>query len=325
MQLTSLHKSARRLNYWRKALTQYMLPNSLYRAQAKRLMASLTDAEREVVARRVNYYVRLGESTGATLSTRVGDYRYPLRAEKRNSLYFFDLYQTVSLFDRELMFSYLFGDITHEPDVPSFVKSRPIAAGTTRSAVMKLDALRHFQFVHDSRPFGQKRDMLVSRNHVTQAHRRLLLAMYHDHPLCDIGKTNTDSPEEHPEWVKPFMTIDEQLGYKFIACIEGNDVATNLKWVMSSNSLAVMPKPRYETWYMEGTLQPGVHYVEVKPDYSDLIEQMQHYIAHPAEAEAIIRNAHDYVSQFQNQRIELATQIACTEAYFKQTGQLLNV
>ncbi len=51
----------------------------------------------------------------------------------------------------------------------------------------------------------------------------------------------------------PFMSIDEQLGHKFIMCIRGNDVATNLKWVMSSSSIAVMPRPDVESWYMEGS------------------------------------------------------------------------
>ena len=49
----------------------------------------------------------------------------------------------------------------------------------------------------------------------------------------------------------------DNLNYKFILAIEGYDVATNLKWIMSSNSLAVMPRPTYATWFMEGTLIPG--------------------------------------------------------------------
>ncbi len=28
---------------------------------------------------------------------------------------------------------------------------------------------------------------------------------------------------------------------------------------------------RRESWYMEGLLKGGVHYIEVKPDYSDLL------------------------------------------------------
>ena len=66
--------------------------------------------------------------------------------------------------------------------------------------------------------------------------------------------------------------------------LEGNDVASNLKWVMSSNSIAVMPRPTCETWFMEGKLIPNYHYIEIKPDYSDLPEKLQYYIDHPEEA-----------------------------------------
>ena len=52
-------------------------------------------------------------------------------------------------------------------------------------------------------------------------------------------------------------------------CVEGVDVATNLKWVMSSNSIAVMPKPEIESWFMEKTLIPDFHYIEIKKDYSE--------------------------------------------------------
>lgn len=322
MRIIPRHRSLDRVNYWRNVLTQYLMPNSSYRTRARHLMETLTDKERENICERVNYYVRLGNVDQSALSTRVGDFKYPLFAKKRYSLYFFDLYRIVSLFNPEFFFSYLFGDITYEASVASFVKSRPLISGRSNSAVMKLDALRHFQFIDDRKRFAQKKNMMVSRNHVAQQHRRLLLELYHNHPLCDIGKTNTDVCDEHSEWVKPFMTIQEQLDYKFIACIEGNDVASNLKWVMSSNSLAIMPKPRYETWFMEGALIPGVHYVEIKADYSNLIEQMDYYISHPDEAEHIILNAHAHVAQFQDKRIELATQIACAEAYFKQTGQV---
>jgi len=72
------------------------------------------------------------------------------------------------------------------------------------------------------------------------------------------------------------MTIDEQLEYKFILSLEGNDVATNLKWIMSSNSLAFMPRPKYETWFMEGNLVPNHHYILIKDDYSDLEERLKY-------------------------------------------------
>ena len=70
---------------------------------------------------------------------------------------------------------------------------------------------------------------------------------------------------------------------------------------------------------MEGRLIPDYHYIEVKPDYSDLIEKIEYYIVHPSEAEAIIEHAHEWVKQFQNPRIELATQLAVAQKYFDLT------
>ncbi|WP_329347151.1 glycosyl transferase family 90, partial [Vibrio natriegens] len=117
-------------------------------------------------------------------------------------------------------------------------------------------------------------------------------------------------------------SIEEQLNYKFLLAIEGNDVATNLKWAMSSNSLVIMSKPRYETWFMEGRLQAGIHYVEVKADYSDLIEKMEYYIAHPEEAEAIIQNAHEWVEQFKNPQREKLISLLVAKKYFEKSGQI---
>ena len=123
------------------------------------------------------------------------------------------------------------------------------------------------------------------------------------------------------QWVKPVMSIGHQLHHKFILSLEGNDVATNLKWVMSSNSIAVMPRPKFETWFMEGKLKPNYHYIEIKDDFSDLEAQLNHYIANPDEAEAIVRNAHAYISQFSNPLVEDVTSILVLDKYFKETAQ----
>lgn len=121
--------------------------------------------------------------------------------------------------------------------------------------------------------------------------------------------------------MKEYLTIPQQLEYKFVCCIEGNDVATNLKWVMASNSLAIMPRPTYETWFMEGRLIADYHYVEIKDDYSDLIEKMEYYIRHPEEAECIIGHAHEYIRQFMNTRQETVISLSVMQKYFYQTRQ----
>ena len=71
----------------------------------------------------------------------------------------------------------------------------------------------------------------------------------------------------------------------------------------------------------EGTLIPGYHYVEIRPDYSDLEERMRYYIEHPDEAEAIIAHAHEYVAQFRDRRREKIISLLVLQNYFRRTGQ----
>lgn len=120
--------------------------------------------------------------------------------------------------------------------------------------------------------------------------------------MTDIGQTNAlgGSPDL---WLKPRMTVAEQLQFKFIACIEGNDVATNLKWVMSSNSLPVMPAPTKETWFREARLRPGENYVELSADLSDLPQRLDYYLSHPSEAREIIANNHRYIGEFRQSQL----------------------
>jgi hypothetical protein len=184
---------------------------------------------------------------------------------------------------------------------------------------MNLDKIRHFIFVKDTKPFTQKQDVAIFRGKVGRPdtpgykqHRYRFMQMYWHSHYCNVGEIGRHA---NPQWLVPKMTIRQHLDYKFIICLEGNDVASNLKWVMSSNSLAVMPKPTFETWFMEGKLIPNVHYVEIKPDYSDLKQKMDYYIANPHEAQKIIDNAHAYVEQFKNKRRERIISLLVMEKY----------
>ena len=77
----------------------------------------------------------------------------------------------------------------------------------------------------------------------------------------------------HPSW-KPFkkkrMTMEEQLTYKYIISLEGNDVASGLKWQLFSNSVVIMPVACRVSWAMEDKLVPYKHYVPVDSSMSNL-------------------------------------------------------
>lgn len=299
----------------------FLVPKGLHRLQRQGILEAVSPERREALQRRVDYYNKLTSRTPVHDASDIGSYVFPLFRRPRFSTYFLDLYETLRYFPARERFHYLFGDVIHVPEEPTFVKSRPIAGDNRNSVVMKLDKRRHFRFVNDTLSFAQKKDMLVSRTTWAKAsvQRTLLNRMFLNHPMFNVGKTQLEEDDDFPESVRGFLTVRQQLEYKFIACIEGNDVASNLKWVMSSNSIAVMPRPVYETWYMEGTLKPDYHYLEVRPDFSDLIEKMEYYMAHPVEAQTIIDHAHEYLDQFRDEKVERVVQMMVAQKYFELT------
>ena len=233
--------------------------------------------------------------------------------------YFFDMIKTLKYFPSHFRFNYLFGDITYVPYAPTFLKSRPIDEENNNSVILKLNSVRHYIFVKDDIPFDRKISKAVWRGKCYKPHRQKFVQKFYDKNFCNIGQTNTKGNINVP-WQKEKLSISEQLKYKYIISIEGNDVASNLKWAMSSNSLVMMAKPKYETWFMEGILKPNIDYVLLKDDYSDMEEKILYYNNHPKEAVEIINNSHNHVQKFLDDKKELALSIAVAKKYFLNCG-----
>ncbi|MDR1699459.1 MAG: lipopolysaccharide biosynthesis protein [Prevotellaceae bacterium] len=307
------HKNSK-IKYYILNYLSWFTPAWFFRRQlARKLVLPEKKEEQQYILDRVNYYNRLKEKT--TLPETAIHLR-DLQLSK-HKVYAFDTYRYMRYFPRDVRFCALFGDITYVPDVPSLVKSRPIGDNNHQSVLFKLNKIRHFIFIKDSNRFEDKKNMLVGRTKAQQEQRVRFLSQYINHPLCNIGQVNRNM---NPQFIRPRMTIEEHLKYKFILCLEGNDVASNLKWVMSSNSLAVMPQPKYETWFMEGQLVPNVHYVLIKDDFSDLEERLNYYIKNTGEALKIIENAHRYVAQFKDEKREEQISLLVLDKYFKLTN-----
>ena len=309
-----------------------LIPDAWYRARRERkLRAAQSRPDYDYMLRRVDYYNHVDapwqvspqdslrrERSWIHYTGAIGNYR----RKTFHTAYYFDQHDVTRWFPARLRWNFCPGDVYFTPDAPAVVKSRLLTEDNHNSVVLKLDKLRHFMFVHDTKPFREKKDCAIFRGKIRQSRlRSRFLEMFFGHPLCDCGVVgrNEGCPDE---WMTSKKTIREHLDYKFIIALEGNDVASNLKWVMSSNSLAVMTRPTCETWFMEGTLRPGYHYVEVREDFSDFEEKLRHYIDHPEEAEEIIRHAHEYVAQFRDTEREELLQLMVLERYFKTSGQL---
>lgn len=297
--------------YYLRSFCLYLSPRWFLRRrlrQIERDWSRRPDAEQ--IATRVNYYCRLEAQCPLPQGvTTLGQHHYG-----HPSVYFFDSFEYTRYFPGHLRWHLRWGDDKDLPPIPSTQKARLLGTDNPNATLLKLDRVRHFFWVRDRVPFEQKRDLLLFRGAtVGKPIREAFLRAYHRHPLCDVGDTvgNPNAPQA------PSMTIAQQLAYKFILCLEGNDVASNLKWVMSSGSAAVMPPPTCETWFMEGRLQANVHYIAIRPDFADLEERIAYYIAHPTETQAIIRNANLWTAQFRNRKHERIVALLTLSKYLR--------
>ena len=313
-----LTKQLRKIAYYAANGASLAVPGWWFRRQLPDLLerAAALDVD-GALTQRVDYYCK------PTGPFDLGADGTPIRAVsgRQHHTYYFDLMRTLRYFPSELELGYVFGDVTRDPDVPSVVKSRPIGDDNRNAVLLKLNRLRHYRPFRDRQPFAAKREALVWRGKCRKKPERIaFVERFADHPAFDVG--SSDPRDRDQPYYRPFLDVADPVRCKFILSIEGNDVATNLKWILASNSLCLMKRPRYETWFMEGRLIPGHHYVELADDFSDLEAKVDHYTRHGDEAEAIIRNANAHAASFRDQPREALLELLVMHRYFRLSGQL---
>jgi len=273
----------------------------------------------EYIKERANYYCKLSLNSLYDID-KWNRRAVALNEQKitKQKVYYFDSTEYSRYFDQSLKWILEPGDRESVAEVPAIVKNRLLVEDNVNSVIMNLDKVRHFIFVNDKKRWCDKKNMAIFRGKLGNSkenRENFLNRWFERKDLVDGASINLF--EAHPEWQKEKLTLAEHLDYKFIMSLEGIDVASNLKWVMSSNSIAVTPRLTQETWFMEGKLIPNYHFIEIKEDFSDLEERMNYYINHPEEAEQIIRHAHEYVNQFRDKKREKLISLLVLKKYFE--------
>lgn len=132
---------------------------------------------------------------------------------------------------------------------------------------------------------------------------------------------------QHNSWVQNKMSMNETLSYKYLLSLEGNDVATNLKWLLASSSVVFMPVPTASAWLMEDILVPYVHYIPVALDGSDLLEKLEWAQANDDKCQWISQQATKYMDDMwlspQAQADHAAIRLGMAQRYYEQFGHAM--
>ena len=87
------------------------------------------------------------------------------------------------------------------------------------------------------------------------------------------------------------MPYKEQLGYKALIVMEGNDLAEGLRWSLLSRSVVLMPPPNRTSWAMEEWIEPWVHYIPLDPNLGNVEERMRWVLDNDEVAQGISQRA----------------------------------
>ena len=312
--MTRLH--GRKIRFYIKNSFLSCLPNYLWRKKLSGKLLSAKSNLSEFEYSRVNYYCKNFSFRGLRNRVNLKD----LSVSNYPSMPCFDIKRYLRYFPPSYFFEVDLTDQRSAPTGPTFVKCRPVSNENENYVLLKLNSSRFYDFARDEIVFTDKSNKAIFRGPCHKPHRKEFITKCYGLPNTDIGDTR--NAVEGEEFFRAFTTREEQLKNKFIISIEGNDVASNLPWIMASNSLAFMTKPKFEGWFMQGRLIPNHHYVLLQDDYSDLKEKIDYYTSNTDEALEIINNAQNHVAQFFDKKRELMISLLVLEKYFRLSGQL---
>ena len=225
---------------------------------------------------------------------------------------------------KSINFIFWFGDDTNLKDLPCFVKAKNIN-NKDFSIILNLNKPRHFGMLKNLTkwdiPFNEKKNIFLWRGANTGFcnDREILVNNFNNNKNLDFKFSylcKKSLVEINPLLIQQ-MSIEEMLKNKFLLSIEGNDVATNLKWILLSNSVCLMKKPTKCSWIMEDMLLPFIHYIPLKDDFSDIEEKYNWCLSHLEECELISKNATKYMEDFLDDENEKFITLEVIKTYFE--------
>jgi len=179
--------------------------------------------------------------------------------------------------DNRTQFPIFFSDGPPPRGAPQrvIVKTRPIGFDSP-AVLVPWETDRYYggalMRAHTYIPWAAKRSTLVWRGTTTGGgERRRFVHQLAHHDRRDIDVRFSSIVQGRTGWVggsaptlAPAMSRRRLLRHRYLLSLEGNDIASNLAWLLGHNSVVVMPPPRWENFLLHGLLRPWAHYVPVQ-------------------------------------------------------------
>lgn len=87
------------------------------------------------------------------------------------------------------------------------------------------------------------------------------------------------------------ISITDHLKYKYLISIDGNTAAwQRVPWILNSGSVLLLVETDIEEWFYEDLI-PYFHYIPIKKDFSNLVEQVKWLKENDNKAFIIAQNA----------------------------------
>lgn len=306
-----------------KGISSAFIPRIFFQSRLKSIFKELLSLDTKTldnILSRVHFYNQINKDFSKDFFDDKEKCKINLLPFSKTS-YAFDAYKITKFFDDDFLWVKNFQDVHWIFDKPTLCKSRPIDPNNQNNILLKLDSNRHFCFFKDFIKFEDKQDKAVFRGACFQPLRIKFFEKHKDNKnlnIANILRRNSYFKR------KNYLNKKAQCQFKFIISLEGNDVSSNLKWAMYSNSLVLAPKMTCESWFMESKLIPNVHFALINDDFSNVNDLIEYYLNKPSKAQEIIKNAHLFCEQFFDKKIEFFIGILVFLKYFYYSGQIKN-
>jgi hypothetical protein len=184
----------------------------------------------------------------------------------------------------------------YQGEVPIFVFSKNVEDPRQRNLILMPDGMNlsrwaynydTIRFANSVFPWDKKKNIVLWRGSNTNPIREKIVSL----PLPFVDAKMTDGRDA------AYMIPEYQIQYKYLLSLDGiSSTWPGFLWKLASNAVTFKQASPHVQWYYGG-LKPGVHYVPVAADLSDLEMQYRWAEAHPEEVKKISENAQEFVAE----------------------------